>query len=63
LKGNDTKKLLNGELEMPVKCEFCKLMKLKTFVEFYYRFDLIQRFGKLCRFTDKSKFENQNLLY
>lgn len=29
-------------------------MKSKSFVEFYYRFDLIKRFGKLCKFTDKS---------
>jgi hypothetical protein len=53
LKGNENRRLTAGELEMPIQCEFCKLVNIKTFKEFYYRFDLIQRFGKLCKFTTK----------
>lgn len=35
---------------MPIRCVFCRLVRIKSFVEFYFRFELTTRFGKLCLF-------------
>ena len=44
------KKVESGELKMPIRCVFCRLVRIKSFVEFYFRFELTTRFGKLCLF-------------
>lgn len=50
LKGVPMKKIQSGELRFPIRCCFCKLLRIKSFVSFYFRFDLVGRFGKLCIF-------------
>ncbi|CAD8043958.1 unnamed protein product [Paramecium primaurelia] len=53
LRGVPLKKMQQGELKFPIRCAFCRLLKIRSFVQFYFRFDLVSRFGKLCLFKDK----------
>ena len=53
LKGVPLKKMQSGEFKFPIRCSFCRLLKIRSFVQFYFRFDLVSRFGKLCLFKDE----------
>jgi hypothetical protein len=57
------KKVESGELKMPIRCLFCRQVRIKSFVEFYFRFELTTRFGKLCLFRVQDVNNNQIDIY
>ena len=40
-----------SELTMPLKCRFCNLLRLKSFLSVYYRLDIVSRYGRLCQYS------------
>ena len=45
------------QVKFPIRCAFCKLLKIRSYITCYFRFDPTTKYGRLCLFRDTNSKE------